>query len=97
MVSSRRKNPRRPCQFSVEINTAIQFRNENRLTADQIERIELKVVLELTDKKTPQTGLDGKFSIYHAVAVALVEGAGRERQFSDRAVNDPNVIALRTK
>ena len=31
-------------------------------------------------------GLEGKFSIYHAVAVALVEGAGGEKQFSDRAV-----------
>jgi hypothetical protein len=53
---------------------------------------ELKVhplVLELTGKKTPQTGLEGKFSIYHALAVALVEGAGGDKQFSDRAVNDP--------
>jgi 2-methylcitrate dehydratase PrpD len=82
------------------IEAAIQFRNENQLTADQIEHIELKVhplVLELTGKKTPQTGLEGKFSIYHAVAVALVEGAGGERQFSDRAVNDPTVVALRSK
>ena len=55
------------------------------------------LVLELTGKKTPQTGLEGKFSIYHAVAVALVEGAGGERQFSDRAVNDPTVVALRSK
>jgi hypothetical protein len=64
----------------------------NRLTTDQIERVELKVhplVLELTGKKTPQDGLEGKFSIYHAVAVALVEGAGGE--------NDPTVVALRSK
>jgi 2-methylcitrate dehydratase PrpD len=82
------------------IDAAIQLRNENQLTADQIERIELKVhplVLELTGKKTPQTGLEGKFSIYHAVAVALVEGAGGETQFNDRAVNDPIVIPLRSK
>jgi 2-methylcitrate dehydratase PrpD len=82
------------------IDAAIQLRNENRLAADQIERVELKVhplVLELTGKKTPQTGLEGKFSIYHAVAVALVEGGGGEKQFSDRAVNDPTVIALRGK
>ena len=48
-------------------------------------------------RETPQTGLEGKFSIYHAVAVALVEDADGERQFSDRAVNDPTVIALRSK
>ena len=82
------------------IDAAIQLRNENRLTADQIERVELKVnplVLELTGKPSPRDGLEGKFSIYHAVAVALVEGAGGEKQFSDRAVNDPNVVALRGK
>jgi 2-methylcitrate dehydratase PrpD len=82
------------------IDAAIQLRNENRLTADQMERVELKVhplVLELTGKKTPKDGLEGKFSIYHAVAVALVEGAGGEKQFSNQAVNDPTVVALRSK
>lgn len=82
------------------IDAAIQLRNENKLTADQVERIELKVhplVLELTGKKTPQRGLEGKFSIYHAVAVAIVEGAGGEKQFSDRAVADPTVVSLRSK
>jgi 2-methylcitrate dehydratase PrpD len=29
--------------------------------------------------------------------VALVEGAGGEKQFSDRAVNDPTIVALRAK
>ena len=65
-----------------------------------IERINLRVnplVLELTGKKTPQEGLEGKFSIYHAVAVALVEGAGGEKQFSDQAVRDPTIVALRDK
>jgi 2-methylcitrate dehydratase PrpD len=82
------------------IDAAIQLRNENKLAADQIERVELKVhplVLELTGKKTPRQGLEGKFSIYHAVAVALVEGAGGEKQFSDRAVADPIVVTLRGK
>ena len=82
------------------IDAAIQLRSEPKFSADQVKRIELKVhplVLELTGKKTPQEGLEGKFSIYHAVAVALIEGAGGEKQFSDRAVRDPAVIALRGK
>jgi 2-methylcitrate dehydratase PrpD len=80
------------------IDAAVGLRNDNALAADEIERVELKVhplVIELTGKKTPQTGLEGKFSIYHAVAVAFIEGAGGEKQFSDRAVRDPAVIALR--
>src|ERR1700756_1425203 len=82
------------------IDAAIQLRNENKFDPDQIDHIDLKVhplVLELTGKKTPHEGLEGKFSIYHAVAVALVEGAGGEKQFSDRAVNDPTIVALRGK
>jgi 2-methylcitrate dehydratase PrpD len=82
------------------IDAAIQLRDENKLTADQVERVDLKVhplVLELTGKKNIHEGLEGKFSIYHAVAVALVEGAGGEKQFSDRAVNDPTIVALRAK
>ena len=82
------------------IDAAIQLRTENKFTPDQIDRVELKVhplVLELTGKKTPNEGLEGKFSIYHAVAVALVQGAGGEKQFSDQAVRDPVIVALRAK
>ena len=82
------------------IDAAIQLRDEAHLTADQIDHVDLRVhplVLELTGKKTPRQGLEGKFSVYHAVAIALVEGAAGERQFSDRAVRDPVVVALRGK
>jgi hypothetical protein len=30
--------------------------------------------VELAGKKSAQTGLEGKFSFYHAVAAALVDG-----------------------
>lgn len=82
------------------IDAAIQLRNENHLTADQIDRVELKVnplVIELTGKKTPQTGLEAKFSIYHSVAVALIYGAAGERQYSDKVARDPQVVSLRAK
>jgi 2-methylcitrate dehydratase PrpD len=82
------------------IDAAIQLRDEYKITADQIELIDLRVnplVLELTGKKTPHIGLEGKFSIYHAVAVAIVQGAAGEKQFSDQAVNDPTTVALRNK
>ncbi len=82
------------------LDAAIQMRNEYQLTADQIAKVELKVhplVLELTGKKTPRIGLEGKFSIYHSVAVAIVEGAAGERQYSDQAVLDPVVLKLRER
>lgn len=82
------------------LDAAIQLRNGYQLTADQIAKVELKVhplVLELTGKKTPRIGLEGKFSIYHSVAVAIVEGAAGERQYSDQAVLDPVVLKLRER
>jgi len=82
------------------LDACIQLRNQYKLTPDQIERVELKVhplVLELTGKKTPQTGLEGKFSVYYAAAVALIQGAAGERQFSDKLAKDPAVVALRDR
>ena len=82
------------------IDAAIQLRNENKLTAEQIDHIDLRVhplVLELTGKKNPQIGLEGKFSVYHSVAVAIIDGAAGEKQYSERAVRDPKTIALRDR
>jgi 2-methylcitrate dehydratase PrpD len=82
------------------IDGCIQLRNAEGLTAERIRSVKLRVhplVLELTGKVVPKTGLEGKFSVYHAAAVALLEGAGGEPQFSDRAVNDPAVVALRER
>jgi 2-methylcitrate dehydratase PrpD len=55
------------------------------------------LVLELTGKKTPQTGLEGKFSVYHSSAVAVIYGAAGEAQYSDEVVRDRKVIALRDR
>ncbi len=82
------------------IDGCIQLRNEFGLTADQIERIDLKVaplVLELTGKNTPQIGLEGKFSVYHSAAIAIVRGRAGEEEYSDEAVSDPVVVALRDR
>ncbi|HWE48741.1 MAG TPA: MmgE/PrpD family protein [Bryobacteraceae bacterium] len=82
------------------IDGCIQLRNQYKLTAEQIRGIELRVhplVLELTGKKTPKSGLEGKFSVYHAAAVSIVEGAAGEQQFTDRAVRNPVTIALRDR
>ena len=54
-------------------------------------------MLELTGKKTPQVGLEGKFSVYHSSAVAVIYGAAGEAEYSDAVVRDPKVVALRDK
>ena len=55
------------------------------------------LVLELTGKRTPHSGLEGKFSVYHACAAALIHGRAGEGEFSDRCVNDARVVALRER
>jgi 2-methylcitrate dehydratase PrpD len=82
------------------IDGCIQLRNEHKLKPDDIESIALKVhplVLELTGKKTPQSGLEGKFSVYHSCAVAVIHGAAGEAQYSDEVVRDRKTIALRDR
>ncbi len=67
---------------------------------EQVERIELRVhslVLELTGKKEPKDGLQGKFSVYHGCAAGLIYGRAGEAEFADEVVNDPRVVALRNK
>jgi 2-methylcitrate dehydratase PrpD len=82
------------------IDGCIQLRNEFDLKAGEIERIDLEVaplVLELTGKKTPQVGLEGKFSVYHSAAVAIIDGRAGEEEYSDSRVHDCEVVALRDK
>lgn len=82
------------------IDACVQLRDGDGIEAASIRSVALRVhplVLELTGKTQPQTGLEGKFSVFHAASVALIEDAGGERQFSDRAVRDPAVIDLRRR
>ena len=82
------------------IDGCIQLRNENKLTAARIDRIDLDIhpiVIELTSKRKPQTGLEGKFSVYYAAAVGIVAGRAGEHQFSDAAVHDPETVAVRDR
>ena len=82
------------------IDACIHFRNQKGVCAADVARIDLKVhpmTLELTGKKTPRTGLEGKFSVFHSAAVALIDGAGGEAQYADARVNSPDVVALRGK
>jgi 2-methylcitrate dehydratase PrpD len=82
------------------IDGCVQIRNENGVKAEDIASIALKVhplVLELTGKKTPQTGLEGKFSVYHSCAAAIIYGQAGEEEYSDAVVRDPKVITLRDK
>lgn len=66
----------------------------------EVERLDVVVhplVLELTGKTEPATGLEGKFSVFHSAAWALLHGDGSPTAFTDQAVNDPAAVALRRR
>jgi 2-methylcitrate dehydratase PrpD len=81
------------------IDACAQLRAKG-VKAEEVERIELRahpLVLELTGKKTPKDGLEGKFSVYHGCAVGLIFGQAGEGEYADDIVNRPDVVALRAK
>jgi 2-methylcitrate dehydratase PrpD len=82
------------------IEGCIELRDELGATAEDIAAVHLTthpLVLELTGKREPRTGLEGKFSVYHAAAAALIRGDGSPTAFTDEAVNDPTLVGLRRK
>jgi 2-methylcitrate dehydratase PrpD len=81
------------------IDAAAQLRARGVKPGD-IERVELRVhplVLELTGKKEPQDGLQGKFSVYHGFAAGLVFGRAGEGEYDDAIVRRDDVVELRRK
>jgi 2-methylcitrate dehydratase PrpD len=79
------------------IDGCIQLRAAHALSPADIDRVDLKVhslVLELTGKRSPRTGLEGKFSVFHACAAGIVFGQAGEAEFADAIVSRPDVIAL---
>ena len=82
------------------IDGCVQLREAHGLRAADIEQVKLKVhplVLELTGKTSPRSGLEGKFSVYHACAAGIIFGQAAESEFSDEIVARPDVVALRQR
>jgi 2-methylcitrate dehydratase PrpD len=81
------------------IDAATQLRARG-VKAEDVEKVELKVhplVLELTGKKEPQDGLQGKFSVYHGFCAGLIFGRAGEGEYDDAVVTREDMVALRRK
>lgn len=95
-----------PCGIVMHptIDGCIQLRDQaleqGRDVAGAVKSVELRVnphVLVLTGKTSPRTGLEGKFSIYHAAAVGLLYGQATPSEFTDSVVMNETVVAMREK
>ncbi|HEY0296399.1 MAG TPA: MmgE/PrpD family protein [Bordetella sp.] len=81
------------------IDACVQLRAKG-VTPQNLARIDLRVhslVLELTGKKEPADGLQGKFSVYHGCAAGLIFGRASEDEYADDIVARPDVVEVRRK
>ena len=82
------------------IDGCIQLSRDLGDRVNEIAAVELEthpLVLELTGKTEPSTGLESKFSVFHAAAAALIKRDGAPTAFTDELVNDQSIISLRRK
>jgi aconitate decarboxylase len=85
------------------IDAAIQLHNESieqGQSISSVKSINLQINSEvpvLTGKTDPTTGLEGKFSIYHAAAIGLLYGGATPTELTDDVVNNATVISMRKK
>lgn len=94
-----------PCGIVIHpvIDACAQIHQEMQregFSVDDIESVHAKVhplVLELTGKKEPKDGLQGKFSVYHGGACGLIFGKATPSQYDDEVVQDSTVIAIRDR
>jgi len=80
------------------IDGAIQIHHEHHPDPSSIVAVRLRVaplVLDLCNQQNITRGLQGKFSVYHGAAVGLVRGKGGLREYTDDAVNDPQIKRVR--
>lgn len=98
------RNGVKPYACGVVIHPAIDAVRDlgirDGLSVDDVEAIELQVhplVPELTGKTEPRTGLEGKFSVTFACAIAMITGRAGEHEFSDEMVGREEVRRLMGK
>lgn len=82
------------------MDAAMELREELGLRADDVEAVEARVnpaVLRVTGKTDPRTDLESKFSVYHSVAVAIMDGEAGPRQYTTERARDEAVRSLRSR
>src|ERR1700730_4880247 len=80
------------------IDGCIQIHQEHRPAPDEISAVRLRVaplVMDLCNQQGITKGLQGKFSVYHGAAIGLVRGKAGIREYTDDAVNDPQIKRVR--
>jgi 2-methylcitrate dehydratase PrpD len=75
-----------------------ELHNEHDAEPEKIAAVRLRVaplVMDLCNQQGITKGLQGKFSVYHGAAIGLVRGKAGIREYTDEAVNDPQIRRVR--
>lgn len=91
-----------PCGIVLHavIDACLRLRARHELVPESIVRVDVRshpLALQLAGKSAPRDGLEGKLSVSHAAAVALLAGKAGVAEFSDACVRDSPIIAMREK
>jgi len=82
------------------IDGAIRIHREHHPAPASIAAVRLRVaplVLDLCNQTNITKGLQGKFSVYHGAAIGLVRGKAGIPEYTDAAVNDPEIRHVRER
>src|SRR5579863_6229565 len=82
------------------IDGAIQIHHQHHPEPASIAAVRLRVaplVLDLCNQTNITKGLQGKFSVYHGAAIGLVRGRASIREYTDDAVNEPEIKHVRER
>ena len=75
-----------------------ELHNEHDAAPEKIAGVRLRVaplVMDLCNQQGITKGLQGKFSVYHGAAIGLVRGKAGIQEYTDEAVNDPQIKRVR--
>jgi len=91
-----------PCGIVLHpvIDGCLQLRREHNLKPRNVAGVGLSVhplVMQIAGHREPQSALEGKLSVYHTAAVALVDDEMGVRQFQDDRVLNRRVMELRAR
>jgi 2-methylcitrate dehydratase PrpD len=82
------------------IDACLELRQRITVPVDRIAEVAVRghpLLRERTDRPEPADGRTAKVSLQHSIAIALLQGAAGIAQFTDAAVADPKVQALRAR
>jgi 2-methylcitrate dehydratase PrpD len=91
-----------PCGVVIHpvIDACVDIASAERIDPRRVTAVAIRgnpFLLELTGRKAPTRTLEGKLSVFHAAAAALIAKRVGEQEFADAFIRRDDVMALRDK